>query len=460
MRAALAAGLAAIALLLACVVGAAAQTPAHVDVLPLHAAINPISANYVERGLQRAQQDGAAAAIIEMDTPGGLDSSMRQIVRAMIASSVPVVVWVGPAGARAGSAGVFITMASDIAAMAPNTNIGAAHPVGIGGFPATQPQPAPGSTATPPPGDGEVEATKVLNDSVAYIRSLAESHGRNVDWAESAVRQSVSVTSSQAVEQHIVELQASSLPELLAKLDGRVVGRPGGPVTLRVAQASLERASMSPFEDIMMYIADPTMAYLLMLIGVYGLIFELSTPGAILPGVLGGLSLLLGLLSLGALPVNYAGLALIGFSFLLFIADVKLPTHGVLTTGGIISFVLGSLALFNTGQTGLAVDLPAVALLTAVTALFFGVVVRLGLRARSAPPLTGTYEMIGKMGEVQTDINPNGKVHVNGEWWNATSAEPLPAGTQVEVLEVRGLTLVVRRASVKPPVEVAAAPAS
>ncbi len=427
--------------------GATAQTEKQVDVLPLNAAINPVTANYIERGLQQAQQDGAAAAIIELDTPGGLDTSMRQIVRAMNASTVPVVVYVAPAGSRAGSAGVFITMASDVAAMAPNTNIGAAHPVGLGGFPGTQPQPAPSGQAAPAQSDSDVEATKVLNDSVAYIRSLAESHGRNVDWAEQAVRQSVSVTSSQAVDQHIVELQAASVPELLAKLDGRTVQRPTGALTLHTANVAVRQLPMSPFEELLTYIADPTMAYLLMLVGVYGMIFELSTPGAILPGVLGGLALLLGLLSLGMLPVNYAGLGLLAFSILLFIADVKMPTHGILTAGGVISFALGSLALFNTSQAGQNVAVPIVAVFTALTALFFSVIVRLGVRARKAVPKTGIYELIGETGQVETDLNPTGRVHIHGEWWKATSDEPIAKGTNVEVLAVNGLTLVVKRIS-------------
>lgn len=447
MKAAAIAVPAAVALLLAGTLVAQAESQPPVDVIPLHAAINPITANFVEHGIRQAQDDRAAAAIIEMDTPGGLDTSMRQIVRAMTSSSVPVVVFVGPSGARAGSAGVFITMASDLAAMAPNTNIGAAHPVGLGGFPGTQPQPSASGQPAPAQSDGDVEATKVLNDSVAYIRSLAESHGRNADWAEKAVRESVSVTSTQALEQHTVELQANSVPDLLTKLDGRVVKRPDGTtMTLRTAGASVSRLEMSPFEDLMTYIADPTLSYLLMLVGVYGLIFELSTPGAILPGVLGGLALLLGLLSLGALPVNYAGLGLIGFSVLLFIADVKMPTHGILTAGGVISFVLGSLALFNTGQTDTGVALPVIALFTALTALFFTVIVRLGVRARKAPPQTGSYELLGKIGEVAADLNPTGRIHVNGEWWNARSDEPLPAGTKVEVLAVDGLSLKVRRA--------------
>jgi membrane-bound serine protease (ClpP class) len=422
-----------------------AAAASQVDVIPLHAAINPITANFVAHGLEQAQQDSAAAAIIEMDTPGGLDSAMRQIVRAMTASSVPVVVFVGPSGARAGSAGVFITMASDVAAMAPNTNIGAAHPVGLGGFPG---QPNPSAQPNQPQSDSDVEATKVLNDSVAYIRSLAESHGRNVDWAEKAVRESVSVSNQQAQELGIVELQATSLSDLLSKLDGRTVRRPDGRIlSFNTAGAEVKRLELSPFEDLMRYIADPTVAYLLMLIGVYGLIFELSTPGAILPGVLGGLALILALLSLGALPVNYAGLALIGFSFLLFVADVKMPTHGILTAGGVISFALGSLALFNTGRSGLGISVPLVLAVTGVTALFFGIIVRLGIRARKGKPVTGTGELIGKVGEVRTDLKPEGKVWVNGEWWKARSTERLKAGTRVEVLGVDGLTLLVKRAA-------------
>ncbi|MFI5265789.1 MAG: nodulation protein NfeD [Chloroflexota bacterium] len=451
MRAALAAVLAAMALLLCGALGAAADTGAQVNVIPLNAAINPITAGYVVHDLQQAQQDGAAAAIIELDTPGGLDTAMRQIIRAMSSSTVPVVVYVSPSGARAGSAGVFITMASDVAAMAPSTNIGAAHPVGLGGTPAQPNQPSPSAQpgpSSPGQSDADIEATKVLNDSVAYIRSLAESHGRNADWAEQAVRQSVSVSNQQALDQHIVDLQANNIADLLAKLDGRTVTRPDGTtMTLHTAGASVRRLPMSPFEDLLSYIADPTVAYLLMLIGVYGLIFELSTPGAILPGVLGGLALILGLLSLGMLPVNYAGLALMLFSFLLFVADVKMPTHGILTAGGILSFLLGSFALFNTGQSGLGIAIPVILGVTAATALFFTSIVRLGVRARKARPTTGVYELIGKVGEARSDLKPKGSVWVNGEWWKAQSEEPLESGAKVEVLAVEGLTLVVRKAA-------------
>ena len=442
------AALAAVGLMLAASSGVGAEGD-HVDVVPLNAAINPITANFVVHDLARAQSDGAAAAIIEMDTPGGLDTSMRQIIRAITSAGVPVVVYVSPTGARAGSAGVYITMASDVAAMAPSTNIGAAHPVGLGGSPA-QSSPAPTSPRPSQPGqsDADIEATKVLNDSVAYIRGLAESHGRNADWAEQAVRESVSVTNTEAVRQHIVDLQANNMADLLAQLDGRTIKRPDGTtMTLHTANASVQRLPMTPFEEALSYVSDPTVAYLLMLVGVYGLIFELSTPGAILPGVLGGLALIMGLLSLGTLPVNYAGLALMLFSFLLFVADVKMPTHGVLTAGGVVSFLLGSLALFNTGSSGLAIAIPVIVGVTAATALFFGTIVRLGVRARRAPPATGPYELIGRMGEVRSDLNPQGRITVNGEWWKAQSDELIETGARVEVLGVKGLTLVVRKAA-------------
>ncbi|MBV9120960.1 MAG: nodulation protein NfeD, partial [Chloroflexi bacterium] len=355
-------------LLAGALAASAAPSTGHVDVVPLNAAIDPITANYVVHGIQTAEQDGATAVIIELDTPGGLDTSMREIIRAMTGSTVPVVVYVGPDGARAGSAGVFITMAADVAAMAPNTNIGAAHPVGLLGTQSAQNQQQ---------SDGDVEATKVLNDSVAYIRTLAANHGRDADWAEQAVRNSVSISAQEAVQRHVVDLQAGSLTQLLTAIDGRPV-RTG---TLHTSGAATQDLNMSPIEALLSYIADPTVSYLLMLIGTYGLIFELSSPGAILPGVLGGLALILGLLSLGALPVNYAGLALILFSLLLFVADVKMPSHGILTAGGVIAFLLGSLTLFNTGQSGLSIGLPVIATVTALSAVFFTWIVRLGVRA-------------------------------------------------------------------------------
>ena len=309
---------------------ATAQGVDHVDVLTFKGTVAPVSAQYISRGIDTAVSDGAQALIIEMDTPGGLDSSMRQIIQKMLASPVPVVVYVSPPGARAGSAGVFLTMAAHVAVMAPSTNIGAAHPVG-----------GQGEEITGTMGE------KVTNDAVAYIRTLAEKYGRNADWAEEAVRKSVSITADQAVEMHVVDFIANDLGDLLKKLDGRQVSTSFGARTLQTKSATINYVPMNLQENFLHTITEPTIAYLLLTLGIWALIAEFNNPGAILPGVTGVLCLLLAFVAFGSLPLNWGGVALLLVSIVLFILDIKAPTHGILTAGGIIAFVLGSLIIFS-----------------------------------------------------------------------------------------------------------------
>lgn len=408
----------------------------HVMVLRVTGVINPAVAAYVDRGVGEAEADGSAALLIEMDTPGGLDTAMRQIVQRMVASKVPVIVYVWPQGARAASAGLFIAEAAGVAAMAPSTNIGAAHPVGL----------APATGASGASADSTMSA-KVENDAVAYIRALATSHGRNADWAEQAVRQSVSVPADEAVKLHVVDLVAASPEELLRAVDGREVPTGAGNVTLHAAGLPLRPVEMSLIERFLHGLAEPNVAYVLMTLGIYGMIFELSSPGAILPGVAGGICLLLGLIGLGMLSVSYGGLALIAFAFVLFVADVLTPTHGVLTAGGLASLLIGSLMLMRGRDPALAISLPVILAVVGLTGLFFAFVVGSAVRAHFWPVTTGKEGMIGAEGVARQDLAPRGTVFVAGELWQAVSDNgAIHAGEPVRVLAVEGLRLRVRKA--------------
>jgi len=422
-------------LLLLAAVAAPRSTSAqgnHVALVQLRGIINPVAAGYIERAISQAEESGAVAVVIEMDTPGGLDTSMRAIIQRIMASRVPVVVYVAPPGARAGSAGVYITYAAHIAAMAPNTNIGSAHPVALGDSGSEQQL-------------SDTMQQKVTNDAVAYIKGIAQSRGRNADWAEKAVRESVNVTAQEAVDLKVVDLLADDLPSLLDSIDGREVQLAGGRVTLATRGLPVERIEMTPFESLLHVISDPTIAYILLSLGTMGLIFELSNPGAILPGVVGGICLLFALFGLGTLPVNIAGLLLIGFAFLLFAADIFAPTHGMLTAGGAISFVLGSLMLINTRNAPfLEISRVAIISVTAGLAAFFFFVVSAIVRSRRRPPAIGKEGLVGQVGTARTALDPAGMVFLNGELWKALSESgSIAEGELVEVVGVRGLTLLV-----------------
>lgn len=411
-----------------------AQSP-YAAVISVDGIINPAMASYVDRAIGQAEDTGATVIVIQMDTPGGLDTSMRAIIQRMIASKVPVVAYVAPSGARAASAGVYITYAAQIAAMAPSTNIGSAHPVALD-------QSGNEQQMT------DTMTQKVTNDAVAYIRGLAQSRGRNADWAEQAVRNSVNITAQEALDQKVINVIASDVPSLLDKIDGMTVQVPDGNVTLKTKGLAIQQLDMSPTEGFLHIISDPTIAYILLSLGTLGLIFELSSPGAILPGVVGGMFLLFALFGLGTLPINMAGLLLIGFAFLLFVADIVAPTHGILTAGGVASFALGSSMLINTRDAPfLAISTTAIATLTLALTAFFVFVVGAVVRSRRRRPTTGREGMRGQIGRARTELAPGGMVFVDGALWEAVSeTDRIAEGEAVEVVGERGLTLLVRRA--------------
>ncbi len=390
--------------------------------------INPVAAEYIGGAVSQASEMKAEALIIRLDTPGGLDSSMREIVRDVVGSPAPVVVYVAPSGSRAASAGVFITIAAHIAAMAPGTNIGAAHPVTMGEK------------------MDKVMSEKVTNDAAAYIRSLAKQRGRNEQWAEDAVRKSVSITETDALKINVIDLVARDVTELLSKLDGRKVTTITGEKVLKTAGAIVIEREMSMRYRILDLISNPNVAYILMLLGFYGLFFEFTNPGAIFPGVMGGICLILGFYALQTLPVNYAGLLLIILGIIFFILEVKIVSHGLLTIGGVIALIFGSLMLFESSsplfRLSLAVILPA----TLITALFFVFTVGLAYRAFRRRPLTGVEGLIGLEGVAKTEITPQGgTVLVHGEWWSAYSDELIPKDSAVAVEAIKGLKIKVKR---------------
>jgi membrane-bound serine protease (ClpP class) len=415
----------------ALVTAAGAQT---VSTLEIDGVISPITVRLVSTAIERAGATGSAALVILLDTPGGLERSMRSIVRDMLNAPIPVIVYVSPTGARAGSAGVFITIAAHVAAMAPATNIGAAHPVSAGG----------GSM------DKEM-AKKVENDAAAFIRSVARERGRNQEWAEKAVRASVSATEQEALKLGIIDLIASSVPELLEKTDGRQVKTPGGTVTLRTKGAVVQPIGVGWRDRFLAIITDPNIAYILLMLGMLGLFFELANPGVILPGVIGGISLILAFFAFQSLPINWAGLLLILLGIVLLIAEIKVVSHGVLTIGGVIAILLGSMMLVNTPEFPLRVAWTVIVPVVALTAGIFVFAVSAGVRAQMQRPTTGTAGLLDELGEARTSIDPEGQVVVRGELWTAVAAGPgIAAGERVRVVGVDGLRLRVERASGQP----------
>ena len=397
--------------------------PAPVATVVVDGVISPVTLRLVESAIARAKADGAQALVIQLDTPGGLERSMRAICQRLLSAEIPVVVWVGPTGARAASAGVFITMAANVAAMAPATNIGAAHPVAVGG------------------GVDKESMRKVENDAAAFIRTIAVERGRNADWGEKAVRQSVSVTEREAVRLKVVDFIADSIPDLLTKLDGRTVKTSRGSVTLATREAVAKPIEIGFRDRVLAVITDPNVAYVLMMLGTLGLIFELSTPGAILPGVIGGISLILAFFAFQSLPINFAGLLLILFAIVLFIAEVKVTSHGVLAIGGIVSMALGSLMLYDAPEVGFRVSWRVLVPTVALTAGFFLFALTLGVRAFRRRPLLGVSGLVGQTGVARGALEPEGQVSVHGEIWRAVADRPLADGAPVTVVDVQGLTL-------------------
>ncbi|MBZ0157463.1 MAG: nodulation protein NfeD [Alphaproteobacteria bacterium] len=390
--------------------------------------INPVAAEYIGSSLKKASGPGTEALLIRLDTPGGLDTSMRNIVRDIIGSPVPVIVYVAPSGARAASAGVFITMAAHIAAMAPGTNIGAAHPVAMGEK------------------MDKVMSEKVTNDAVAYLKSIAEQRGRNSRWAEEAVRKSASITETEAVQNRVIDLIAPDVPSLLSSLDGKEVTTAAGKKMLRTSRAKVIEHEMSLRQKILDLISNPNIAYILLLLGFYGLFFELANPGAVLPGVIGSICLILGFYALQTLPVNYAGLLLIITGIILFILEVKITSYGMLTVGGLLSLILGSLMLFESPLPFFRLSLSIVLPAALITALFFAVTLRLAYRAAVRKPVTGEEGLIGLEGKAKSTITPEGGMAaLHGEIWSAFSDETIQKDERVVVTEVRGLAVKVKR---------------
>lgn len=415
-----------VALACAAALCGAAHAQGRVLVLPYSGPIGPATADYFERGIAQGELQNASAIIIELDTPGGLDSSMRQIVQREMSSRVPVVVFVAPAGARAASAGCIIALGADVIAMAPGTNIGAAHPVYA---------------------DGSTVAQKIVNDAAAYARSLAGVHGRNVQWAERAVRESVSASAQEAVQSGIADLSAADLNDLLAKLDGRQIHRASGSATIVTKGASAAVVELDTREKLVAVVTNPTIAYLLFLLGALAILIEIFAPHGFVTGTIGFLAILASLAGIVDLPIQVAGAALLIAGMVLLGLELKITSHGALTVIGLIAFIAGSFLVLPR-MPGFAISVWAIVTVSILWAAMIGGVVRLVVRSQHAPVLTGVQRFAGKTGVAKTDIAPRGVVLVNGEDWDALAdASPISRGERIAVDSVEGLTLHVRKIS-------------
>ena len=397
--------------------------------LQLSGIINPITSQYVVGGIEDAEAEEAECLILQLDTPGGLDTSMRDIIRKMLNSPIPIIVYVSPSGGRAASAGVFITLASNIAAMAPGTNIGAAHPVVMG--------------------EGEIDEemkAKMENDAAAYIKSIAEKRGRNVQWAEKAVRESASITEQEAIEIGIIEFIANDVEELIEIIDGVRVTTASETRTLKTKGAEIIPVKMT-FKDLFLHsLTNPNIAYILLFLGIYGILGEFSNPGSFFPGIVGGISLILAFVALQSIPINYGGLLLIIFGVVLFVIEVYTPTFGLLTAGGVTSLILGSFMLSKSTAPFLRISLGLIISISLATAAFFVFALSKGIKIQWKKPVTGREGLLGKVGIAKTDLAPEGTIFIHGERWQACAEdETIKEGEEVEVLEVKGLNLIVKK---------------
>jgi len=412
---------------LACATAPTTLAAEKVSLIRIDGAIGPATASYIVRSIEEARGQNAQCLVIQLNTPGGLLDSTQKIVQSFLGSPVPVVVYVAPTGATATSAGCFITIAATVAAMAPATTIGAAHPVSIGGFPSG------GEDKT-----NDTMKQKLENFSISYIETIAGKRQRNIEWAKSAVKESASITAEKALELKVIDLIAIDIHDLLQKLNGRIVdGKP-----LKTAGAEVAEVKMSPAERVFQKLWRPEVMFILMLIAIYGIIGELTTPGAILPGVVGAIALILALYLAAILPVNVTGLVLILLALMLFVFDVYATTHGVLTVGGVIAFLIGSLMLFNRADPLFRLSLNYIIPATLITAAFFVFVIGKGLRAQLLPVKVGAETLIGKTVTALTPIDARGgRIFVEGEYWNAASDAPIEKGEQAEIAAVQGLTV-------------------
>jgi len=393
--------------------------------------INPSTAEFIHQGIEKAQKENAQCLVINLNTPGGLLTSTRDIITNIMQSSVPVIVYVSPTGAHAGSAGVFITMSANIAAMAPGTNIGAAHPVDMQGK------------------SDAVMNEKIVNDAAAFLRTIAEKRNRNVQWAEDAVRNSVAITEQEALQKNVINLIAVNEKDLLTQLDGKQIQLENGSKILHTKNATVEALEMGFFQKVLSRISDPNIAYIIMMLGFYGLLFELFSPGAIFPGIIGVICLILAFYSMSSMPVNYAGLALIIFGIILYLLEIKVISHGLLAIGGTISVLLGSMILFRTSPVNNFVSLSwsVIFSVTAFSVLFFLFIITMGLRAQRAKPVSGENAMIGQTAVTLTALDPHGQVSLMGEIWSAISlSQKININQKVIIKEVKELTLYVQPA--------------
>ncbi len=391
----------------------------------LSGVISPASSTYILRAITIAEEKDAECLIIKLDTPGGLDESMREITKRILNADVPVVIYVAPKGARAASAGVFILYASHIAAMAPGTNVGAAHPVGMGGEKIDS-----------------VMANKVTNDAVAYLQSLAKTRNRNIEWAEKAVRESASIDDETALKIGVCEIIAENEEELIKKIDGKEVRIQEQTKRLDTKSVPVKKLSMTLREKLLLILTNPNIAYILLLLGIYGLFFELQNPGMIFPGVVGGICLILGFYALHLLPVNYAGVALIILSAIFFILEIYVTSHGLLSVGGVISLVIGSLILFGSDQPFLRVSWEVIMVVVIIIVIFVGLLLFMGIKAQFRKPTAGKEGLVGETGIARTDIDDKGgTAFVHGEWWNAVSEKPIKRGAKIRVIDSEGMIL-------------------